>query len=91
MSHEAGQSPASFYRSPREALQAPPEGLVYVACLHVGTGADKPDFLAVVDVNPDSDEYGRNTRRRCRTPGTSSTTTAGTAAARLATGQTART
>src|SRR5215203_616145 len=64
MSHQAGQSqagqsPASFYSSPQEALQAPPEKLVYVACLHVGTGVDKPDFLAVVDVNPDSDEYGR--------------------------------
>jgi selenium-binding protein 1 len=59
MSDQAGQSPASFYSSPREALQAPPENLVYVACLHVGTGVDKPDFLAVVDVNPDSDEYGR--------------------------------
>src|SRR6266540_142032 len=59
MSHQAGQSPASFYSSPQEALQAPAEELVYVACLHVGTGVDKPDFLAVVDVNPDSDEYGR--------------------------------
>ena len=59
MSHQAGQSPASFYSSPQEALQAPPEELVYVACLHVGTGVGKPDFLAVVDVNPDSDEYGR--------------------------------
>src|SRR5215212_3517465 len=59
MSHEAGPRPASFYSSPREARQAPPEDLVYVACLHVGTGVDKPDFLAVVDVNPDSDEYGR--------------------------------
>src|SRR5688500_14670107 len=59
VSHQAGQSPASFYSSPQEALQAPPEELVYVACLHVGTGVDKPDFLAVVDVNPDSGEYGR--------------------------------
>jgi methanethiol oxidase len=59
VSHQAGQSPASFYSSPREALRAPPEELVYVACLHVGTGVDKPDFLAVVDVNPDSDEYAR--------------------------------
>jgi hypothetical protein len=28
MSHQAGQSPASFYSSPQEALQAPPEELV---------------------------------------------------------------
>jgi selenium-binding protein 1 len=41
--------PASFYSSPAEAAQAPPEEFLYVACLHEGTGVDKPDFLAVVD------------------------------------------
>jgi selenium-binding protein 1 len=41
--------PASFYRSPQEAMQAPPEELLYLACLHEGTGVEKPDFLAVVD------------------------------------------
>jgi selenium-binding protein 1 len=41
--------PASFYSSPAEAGQAPPEEFLYVACLHEGTGVDKPDFLAVVD------------------------------------------
>ena len=41
--------PASFYGSPHEALQAPPEEFLYLACLHQGTGVDKPDFLAVVD------------------------------------------
>jgi selenium-binding protein 1 len=39
----------SFYASPAEAVQAPPEEFLYVACLHEGTGVDKPDFLAVVD------------------------------------------
>jgi selenium-binding protein 1 len=39
----------SFYASPAEAMQAPPEEFLYVACLHEGTGVDKPDFLAVVD------------------------------------------
>ncbi|MGH3112286.1 MAG: selenium-binding protein SBP56-related protein, partial [Gaiellaceae bacterium] len=42
-------TPASFHASPREALQAPQEELLYVACLHEGTGVDAPDFLAVVD------------------------------------------
>jgi methanethiol oxidase len=55
-SGEAGR-PASFYSSPREALTAPREEFLYVACLHEGTGVDKPDFLAVVDTNPDSDTY----------------------------------
>jgi selenium-binding protein 1 len=36
---------ASFYTSPTEALQAPPEEFLYLACLREGA----PDFLAVVD------------------------------------------
>jgi selenium-binding protein 1 len=39
----------SFYASPEEALRAPPEEFLYLACLHEGTGVDAPDFLAVVD------------------------------------------
>jgi methanethiol oxidase len=39
----------SFYASPAEATRAPAEEFLYVACLHEGTGIDKPDFLAVVD------------------------------------------
>jgi selenium-binding protein 1 len=42
-------STASFYASPAEALKAPPEELLYLACLHEGTGVAAPDFLAVVD------------------------------------------
>ena len=42
-------SPASFHASPAEAQRAPAEELLYVACLHEGTGVEKPDFLAVVD------------------------------------------
>jgi selenium-binding protein 1 len=39
----------SFHGSPREAMQAPREEFLYLACLHVGTGVDAPDFVAVVD------------------------------------------
>jgi methanethiol oxidase len=39
----------SLYSSPQEAMQAPPEEFLYLACLHEGTGVDAPDFLAVVD------------------------------------------
>jgi selenium-binding protein 1 len=42
-------SPAAFYASPEEARHARPEEFLYVACLHEGTGVDRPDFLAVVD------------------------------------------
>jgi methanethiol oxidase len=41
--------PRSLHASPAEALQAPPEEFLYLACLHEGTGVDRPDFLAVVD------------------------------------------
>jgi 56kDa selenium binding protein (SBP56) len=43
------QRPASFYASPQEAMQAPAEEFLYLACLRGGTGVEKPDFLAVVD------------------------------------------
>jgi selenium-binding protein 1 len=39
----------SLYRSPGDAIAAPPEEFLYVACLNEGTGVDAPDFLAVVD------------------------------------------
>src|SRR5215213_109723 len=42
-------TPASFYATPAEAMRAPAEEFLYLACLHEGTGVDKPDFLAVVD------------------------------------------
>jgi len=51
------------YASPAEAIQAPREEFVYVACLHEGTGLNEPDFLAVVDVNPQSDTYQQITHR----------------------------
>jgi hypothetical protein len=41
--------PASFHRSPKDAMQAPAEEFLYLACLHEGTGVERPDFLAVVD------------------------------------------
>ena len=40
---------SSFYSSPQEAMEAPPEEFLYLACLHEGTGVQAPDFLAVVD------------------------------------------
>jgi selenium-binding protein 1 len=41
--------PESFYASPADAVKAPAEEFLYLACLHEGTGVQKPDFLAVVD------------------------------------------
>jgi methanethiol oxidase len=42
-------SPRSVYASPAEAIQAPAEEFLYLACLHEGTAVERPDFLAVVD------------------------------------------
>ena len=47
--HAHHDKPASFHGSPQEAMQAPPEEFLYLACLHEGTGVEAPDFLAVVD------------------------------------------
>src|SRR5689334_1987125 len=46
---QAHVQPESFHASPQEAMNAPEEELLYLACLHEGTGVEKPDFLAVVD------------------------------------------
>jgi hypothetical protein len=70
----------SFYGSPEEARGAPPEEFLYLACLHEGTGVEAPDFLAVIDA-----ESGALLHE------TSSTTTAGTGAARPATARIAHT
>ena len=48
-----------MFATPDEAIKAPPEQYLYVACLHEGTGVDKPDFLAVVGTEADTAEYGK--------------------------------
>jgi selenium-binding protein 1 len=52
-----------MYHSPDDARQQPPEDYVYVACLYEGTGIQEPDFIAVVDVNPESDTYSQIVHR----------------------------
>ena len=47
----------TFYRSPAEAIAAPRERLAYVAAFD--RSAQRPDAMTVVDVDPDSDSYGR--------------------------------
>jgi methanethiol oxidase len=48
------ESPSSFHASPQDAMDAGAEEFLYLACLHEGTGVQKPDFLAVIDA-----EHGR--------------------------------
>ena len=57
--HHAGPG----YASPEDALRQPPEEVAYVACLYEGTGIQQPDFLAVVDVDPESDTYSEIVHR----------------------------
>jgi methanethiol oxidase len=47
----------TFYRTPAEAVAAPPEELAYVVAFD--RSGQRPDALAVVDVDPGSDRYGR--------------------------------
>jgi selenium-binding protein 1 len=48
----------TFYPSPRLAMQAPVERLAYVALLNPQSDG-RPDGMAVVDVDPASNSYGR--------------------------------
>jgi selenium-binding protein 1 len=58
MSHPAGHNiDPTFYRSPANAISAPPEKLAYVAAFD--RGGQRPDALAVIDTDPDSAGYGQ--------------------------------
>jgi selenium-binding protein 1 len=45
------------YASPEAAMQADREKVLYTVALYVGTDTDAPDYLATVDVDPDSPTY----------------------------------
>ena len=47
----------TFYPSPKSAMEAPAETVAFT--LMLSPDGSKPDGLAVVDVNPDSDTYGQ--------------------------------
>ena len=52
--HDDHEHAGPGYASPAVAREQPPEKFVYVASLYEGTGIDRPDFIAVVDVDPGS-------------------------------------
>ena len=56
MADEHHHHDPTFYRTPRDAAEAPAEKLAYVATF--SRPADQPDAIAVLDVDPDSDQYG---------------------------------
>lgn len=47
------------YASPKEAMNAPREKLLYTVGLYTGTEIKAPDYVAVVDVDPQSSSYSR--------------------------------
>ena len=53
--HDGAAADPTFYRTPQAAASAPAEELAYVAAF--SRGGERPDALAVVDVNPRSAEY----------------------------------
>jgi selenium-binding protein 1 len=53
--HECGAT----YASPAEAQRSPRETLLYVPGIYVGTPIERPDYLATVDVDPDSSTYSQ--------------------------------
>jgi selenium-binding protein 1 len=47
------------YETPQAAIEeSEPEKTAYVMGLYTGTDVDAPDFVAVVDIDPDSGDYG---------------------------------
>ena len=47
------------YSSPSEAIKAPREKLLYTIAIYTGTGIQKPDYLATVYIDPDSETYSQ--------------------------------
>ncbi len=47
------------YASPAAAMKSPRETLAYVPAICVGTKTERPDYLATVDVDPQSTTYSR--------------------------------
>ncbi|WP_025770982.1 selenium-binding family protein [Thioalkalivibrio sp. HK1] len=47
------------YASPKAAIAASREKLLYTTALYVGTGVEKPDYLATIDVDPESPTYSQ--------------------------------
>ncbi|MDH3579984.1 MAG: selenium-binding family protein [Hyphomicrobiales bacterium] len=47
------------YASPQEAMKAPQEKLLYTVALYIGTGIQKPDYLATIDADPANSTYSQ--------------------------------
>src|ERR1051325_5285032 len=48
-----------IFPSPADARKSPPEKLAYVVATYAGTGIKRPDYLATIDVDPQSKTYSQ--------------------------------
>ncbi len=61
--HEGHACQGPGYASPEEAMRAEPEKTLYTVALYVGTDVEEPDYLATVDVDPESPTYSQVVHR----------------------------
>ena len=47
------------YATPAAAMNAPPEKIAYVPAIYAGTETKKPDYLATIDIDPESPTYSK--------------------------------
>ncbi len=57
--HSQHASCGLTYASPAEAMAAEPEKLAYCPAIYAGTQINRPDYLATIDVDPQSATYGK--------------------------------
>ena len=62
-SHTNDAQTGPGYASPEAAMKGEREKLLYTVALYVGTEVEQPDYLATVDVDPDSPTYSEVVHR----------------------------
>lgn len=55
------------YRSPLDAMRGPKEKHLYIPCIYRNTQSKKADYLATVDCDPESPDYGKVSAAGCNT------------------------
>ena len=55
------------YATPLDAMKrGPREKLLYIPCIYTGTSSKKPDYLATIDCDPASSNFGKVSMARPR-------------------------
>ena len=58
-----GQAADRTFATPNDARKSPRETLAYIVATHAGTKVARPDYLAVVDVDPSSKSFSQVVER----------------------------